>query len=262
MEERLSGDPSRYDGNSAVPQRLCPPLIEPIITYVRTLRFTGPEQVKRYFRLFGDLEYDVLSLRAEASGLTLKLREVRRRIEQGLTLLPEDEQAIGRSSRELVEHLYQKAERLRTAMTGARNFRFDPKREEQSYYLLTDITTALMGVEDPAIRRREREPLNIACEAYGRLDLNALLDLHDNVQQFLGLQRRDRLDIDEEQEWRQKLEDLGRTHPLCCAGCLEDPRSIARKMTALKQRIAREQQRVEYLALVYAAAVKAARFVS
>ena len=54
-------------------------MVEPFVTYIRTLRFIGPEIEKRYFRIFGDLEYDLLALRIETSVMRHRLREVKRR---------------------------------------------------------------------------------------------------------------------------------------------------------------------------------------
>ena len=234
-------------------------LVEPILSYMRMLRFTGPDQVKRYYRLFGDLEYDLLSLRAENAVMQIRLREVKRRVVSCVALSDEEERQINVDSHDLSEHLFDRLERLQRSIAASRSFRYDTTREQQSYYLLADIAYAIMGIEDSAVRARERETLNIACQAYSRLDLSALIDLHDSVQRFLALQRRERLDEIEETEWRQKLEDLQRTHPLCCVRWLEDPASITQRMSSLKRKIDAQQTELERIAMVYNAIVTVMR---
>ena len=80
-------------------------MVEPILLYYRLLHFTGPEQTKRYYRLFGDLEYDLLSLRIEREVMGLRLREVKRRMSSCALITEEDERNISVSSHELAEHL-------------------------------------------------------------------------------------------------------------------------------------------------------------
>lgn len=235
------------------------PLVEPILSYMRMLRFNGPEQVKRYYRLFGDLEYDLLSLRAENAVMQIRLREVKRRVLSCVLLSDDEERQINVDSHDLAEHLFDRVERLQRSIASSRGFRFDATREQQSYYLLADIAYAIMGIEDSAVRARERETINIACEAYGRLDLSALIDLHDSVQQFLALQRRERLDDYEEVEWRKKLENLQRSHPLCCIKWLDDPASITRRLSSLKRKIKSQQAELERVTMVYGAIVTAMR---
>lgn len=243
-----------------LPAGACAPIIEPIIRFVRMQCFTGPEKVKRYYRLFGDLEYDLLALRAESAAMRLRLREIRRRIEHEVTVTPEDERRICTSSHDLTEHLYRRAEGIQSSITRARNFRYDAEREQQGCLLFADIAAAVVGIADAGLRSRERASLTAAIEAYGRLDLATLLDLHDHVQQFVSLQRRDRLDPHEEQEWRQKFAALNASHPLRRAGSLDDPGVISARMASLRRRITVEQAGLEHLAMVYLAAVRASRF--
>lgn len=235
------------------------PLVEPIISYMRMLRFTGPEQVKRYYRLFGDLEYDLLSLRAENTVMQIRLREVKRRVLSSVILRDEEERQINVDSHDLAEHLFDRVEGLQRSIASSRGFRFDSTREQQSYYLLADIAYAIMGIEDRAVRARERETLGIACGAYSRLDLSALIDIHDSVQTFLAVQRRERLDDIEETEWRQKLENLRRTHPLCCVKWLDDPSTITRRMSSLKRQINVRQGELEKITFVYQSIVNVMR---
>jgi hypothetical protein len=259
----MSTDHNRHlpDGTERIPlpHGMYSPIVEPILRYVRAQCFIGPEQIKRYYRLFGDLEYDRLALRAETAVMRLRLREVHRRMNNNSTISPDEEREICLSSHDLTEHLYRKAEEIQTAIARARSFRYDPEREHQGCLLFADIATAIMGIADRAVRARERESLNAAMSAYGRLDLATLIDLHDHVQQFVGLQRRDRLDEHEESEWQQRLEALNAQHPLSRAGALDDPRRISERMALLKRRIMKEQSELEHLAMVYLAAVRAAR---
>jgi hypothetical protein len=238
------------------------PIVESILRCVRMQCFVGPEQIKRYYRLFGDLEYDLLALRAETAAMGLRLREVRRRLLDRGAVTPDDERDICVSSHDLTEHLYRRAEDIQAAIARARNFRYDFEREQQGCLLFADIAAAIMGIADPALRARERESLTAAIDAYGRLDLSTLIDLHDRVQQFVGLQRRDRLDDHETTDWNQRLEAFNARHPLSRASALDDPKKIAARMAQLKRRIEREQARLEHLAMVYLAAVRAGRFSS
>jgi hypothetical protein len=237
-------------------------LVEPILSFIRMQRFTGPEQVKRYYRLFGDLEYQLLSARAHTAAMRMRLREAKRWLSRQTPIDELKEEQIALRSDDLVDGHFQKAMRLQRSISASRNFRYNALREQQSFYILSDIALAIMGIEDCAIRSRERETLNIACEAYGRLDLSALIDVHDSVQQFLSLQRRDRLDDHEEQEWRQKLESLRRTHPICCLKWLEDSVQVTRRIAMLKKRIAREERELQWLTVAYRAAVDVSRQVN
>ncbi len=234
-------------------------LVEPIVSFARMRSFTAPALVKRYYRLFGDLEFELANARADTAVLRLRLREVRRRVSRGSVIDEVDEQQIESHSRDLADHMVQKSQRLQRSIATSRNFRYDALREQQSFYLLSDIAVAIMGIEDRSVRARERETLSVACEAYGRLDLSALIDMHDSVQGFLALQRRDRLDDHEEQEWRQKLEDLRRSHPMCCMKWTTDGVQVNRRSSMLRRRIAREHRELRYLRVVYDAAVDTSR---
>lgn len=236
------------------------PLVEPVLTYLRTLRFTGPEQLRRYYRLFGEMEHDLLSLRAELAAVDLRLREVRRRIERGDAISQEDERRICSVAHELTEHLYHRAESYQALVDRVHAFRFDPERERQALVLLADIATAVLGIADSTLRGRQMETLHQASDAYGRLDIATLVDLHDSVQQLVGVQRRERLDPVEEQQWRHKLHELWSAPPLSSCTTLDDPRLIAGRMQLLKSRIERRQRKLEERATVYLAAVKVGRF--
>jgi hypothetical protein len=235
------------------------PIVEPILNFVRLQCFTGPDQVKRYYRLFGDLEYDLLTLRAETEAMRLRLREVRRRMQSSATLSVEDEREICVSSHDLTEHMYRKAEDVQNAIARGRAFRYDRAREAQSCLLLADIAAAVVGIADSALRMRERESLTAAIDAYSRLDIATLIDLHDHVQQFVALQRRDHLDPHEEEEWRQKSRAVLARHPLSHAATYDDPKKISERMATLTRRITRQQSRLEYIAMVYLGAVEVAR---
>jgi hypothetical protein len=234
-------------------------MIEPILSYCRLLRFKGPELAKRYYRIFGDLEYDLMSLKTESEVMSLKLKDLQRRLHIRVPINDEEEHRINSVAHEIAEPLYTRLDDMHARIRAARDFHYNSCREREGYYLLADIATAIMGVEDHAVRVRERETLTIACEAYGRLDLSALTDLHDGVQNFLSMQRREHLDTNEEQEWLVKLEELRRTPPLCYADCLNDADGISDRMRTLKNKIRREEKRLERLGIAYLAAVHTIR---
>jgi hypothetical protein len=252
------------DGTERIPlpRGTYAPIVESILRYVRLQCFVGPEQIKRYYRLFGDLEYDRLALRAETAVMRLRLREVRRRLASNRTISPEEEREICVTSHEMTEHLYRQTELKQASIARSRNFRYDREREQQGCLLFADIAAAIVGIADPALRARELDALTAAIDAYGRLDVATLIDLHDRVQQFVGLQRRERLDEHEECEWHQKLAVLSSRHPLARAADLDDPKRISARMAQLKRRIDREQKELEHLAMVYLAAVRASRYTS
>lgn len=252
--------PDARDGTRQLPRGSYAPIVESILRYVRTQCFVAPEQIKRYYRLFGDLEYDLLALRAETGAMKLRLREVRRRMSLDAEVSAEDEREICASSHDLTEHLYRRAENVHAAMTRARNFRFDPERERQGCILFADIAAAVVGIADPSVRAREQGSLGSAIDAYGRLDISTLIDLHDHVQSFVSLQRRDRLDDHEETEWTQKLIALRTRHPLSRVGWLEDPTTISARMQLLRRRVIVAQRQLEHVAMIYLAAVRVARY--
>jgi len=235
-------------------------MVEPFITYIRTLRFIGPELEKRYFRIFGDLEYDLLALRIETSVMHYRLREVKRRMKASLWISAEDERVISVTSHELNEHLYDQLERLHHRITEAKSFRYDQERERQGFFLLNDIAMAILGLEDSGRRESERETLDQACDAYSRLDISELLDLHDSVQQLLALERRDEVDLKEREQWEERLEEILGRYPLRYARVLETPDGIENRMEKLKRKIAEEQERLEGLGMVYTGAIRSMRF--
>lgn len=235
-------------------------MVEPFVTYIRTLRFTGPEIEKRYFRIFGDLEYDLFALRIETAVMRLRLREVKRRARACMWINSDDERQISVTSHELNEHLYDRLEHLHKRIAAAKNFRYDQERERQGYYLFSDIATAIIGLGEDDRRNHELPELDRACDAYSRLDLNELLDIHDGVQQLLGLQRRTQATRGELEGWEDGLMKLYERYPLRHAPLLETPDGIEMRLDRLKRRIGREQNRLESLGMVYTGAIRVMRF--
>ena len=135
-------------------------LVEPILSYMRMLRFTGPDQVKRYYRLFGDLEYDLLSLRAENAVMQIRLREVKRRVVSCVTLSDEEERQINVDSHDLSEHLFDRIERLQRSIAASRScpLRHDPRASEH-YLLATYRRRDQSASKIPAVRARERDTI-------------------------------------------------------------------------------------------------------
>jgi ribosomal protein L29 len=215
---------------------------------------------RKYYRLFGDLEYDLLSLRAETGVMSLRIREVKRRIPLCRHFSEDDERKVRVTSHELSEHRYSKLETLRDRMASSRSFTFDVEAERQSFYLLADVAHAILGIGASERRMRELEILDRACEAYARLDLPELHDLHERVQGYLAYERRDRLDESEERLWRERIAALEEQTPLRFHGCLEDPGFINSRVRRLRRAIAREQDRLEHLGMTYTALVRAARY--
>jgi hypothetical protein len=220
----------------------------------------APEIERRYYRLFGDLEYDLLALRIEKAVMELRLREVRRRATACVWISAEDERQISVTSHELNEHLYTKLERLHARITTARNFKYDHDVERQGYLLLRDIATAVLGLGDVAVRRHEQEKLRQACDAYAKLDISEMIDLHDSVQDLLAMERRDKLDDDEVARWRRMLDEMISRHPLRFADLLETPEGITARTETLRRTIARDQERLEGEGMIYNAAISAMRF--
>ncbi len=235
-------------------------MVESFVSYMRLLHFALPDASRRYYRLFGDLEYDLSALRAETGLMTLRLREVKRRIAHRCFISEEDERRISVTSHELTEDRYESLDELRSRISSARNFRFDAARERQAYFLLNDIAHAILGIGESLIRSRELDTLDRACEAYGRLDLAELFDIHEHVQPYLAHQRRDHLDAAEEMLWRERLETLSTRHPLRYCSRMDDPAFIKRRIEHFKRAIAHEQDKLERLGMSYTAAVRAARY--
>ncbi|MEP7218833.1 MAG: hypothetical protein ABI876_07940 [Bacteroidota bacterium] len=235
-------------------------MVEPFVTYIRTIHFLGPDLEKRYFRIFGDLEYDLLALKIETEVMKLRLREVRRRATTCVWISPEDERQINVTSHELNEHLYNRLERLRDRIAYVKQFRFDHDLEKQGYYLLYDIATAVLGIADAETRNRERDTLENACAAYARLDLSELLEIHDQVQEMVGLGRRDRLEAAEKVEWHEGLRKILSRHPLRHAEVMISPEGITGRMEMLKRKITIQQKTLENYGMVYTAAVRAIRY--
>jgi hypothetical protein len=235
-------------------------MVDTYITYVRARSFVAPSVEKRYFRLFGDLEYDLLALRIETSVMTLRLREVQRRAVTCIWISTDDERQISVTSHELNEHLYTRLERLQSHIAAAKSFRYDPEGEQQCLVLFRDIAMAVLGIGDEATRRRAQARLDSACDAYARLDVSELIDLHDGVQDLLALERREALDPEENAMWETKLVEIAAHHPMRYAGLLETSEGIATRTEMLKRKIAQAQQRLEMAGMVYTAAIRAIRF--
>jgi len=235
-------------------------MVDSFIAYIRARTFVVPEIEKRYYRLFGDLEYDLLALRVERGVMELRVREVKRRAMACVWISTEDERQISITSHELNEHLYTRLERLHARITTAKAFKFDHECEQQGYVLLRDIATAILGIGDSAARRREQEKLDDACAAYGNLDISELIDIHDGVQDLLALERRDALDPEERATWEEKIAELAAGHPVRFAAILETPEGIASRTEDLKRKITIEQERLEISGMIYTAAVRAMRF--
>lgn len=235
-------------------------MIESFISYMRTLHFSVPEASRRYYRLFGDLEYDQLALRAENKVMVLRIREVKRRMARFAWVSEEDERQISITSHELAEYFYTRLETLKARMATARSFTFDATAERQSRLLLADIAHAILGLRDAARRDREQPTLDRACGAYAILDIPELLDIHEQVQNLLAHERREQLEESEELAWRRKQDELSVQHPLPHCARLDDPAYITRKTEGLKRSILREQNRLEQLGLTYTSAVRSMRF--
>ncbi|MBS1913964.1 MAG: hypothetical protein JST22_18390 [Bacteroidetes bacterium] len=235
-------------------------MTEPFLAYIRTLYFIGPEVEKRYYRLFGDLEYDLLSLRVECAVMDLRIREVKRRATAAVPIDSNAERRISETSQELNEHLYARLERLQKRTAAAKSFRYDHESEAHGYYLVRDIATAILGLRRQEARVRHLETLDDACQAYRQLDIAELIDLHESVQHLLAQERRTVLSRKEAGEWRRRLSALHRRHPLCRSMILDTPEQIAAHAERLKRSIARWQARLEQRGVVYAAGIRSLRF--
>lgn len=233
--------------------------MQTFITYIRTLYFVAPEIEKRYYRLFGDLEYDLLALRIETSVMELRLREIKRRVATCTTISEHEERQISVTSHELNGHLYTRLETLHARMTKAREFRYDIAREQQGRLLFSDIASAVIGIYDDRTRSREQKTLDRACEAYGRLDLATLVDLHDQVQELLSVERRETPDPAEVEQWEHDASELLAQHPLRFHTVLDSMTGISDHLEKLKRRITRQQNRLEQIGMTYNGAVRGMR---
>ena len=119
---------------------------------------------------------------------------------------------------------------------------------------------AIVGIADPHARSREQETLEVACEAYSRLDISELIDIHDRVQDLVAMARRDQMEPDEHMKWRTLLGELYDRHPLRHAEVLASPEGISARMEMLKRKIGRQQEHLELSGMVYSAAVKTMRY--
>lgn len=235
-------------------------MVDSFLAYIRARAFLGPEAEKRYYRLFGDLEYDILSLQAELAVMDLRVREVKRRLASAVMISALDERRISATSHELNEHLYARLERLHARIAAAKSFRYDHESERQGYYMLSDIAVAVMGLRDPAVREQRASVVDEAVAAYEKLEIAEMIDLHESVQSLPAMERREALSAEEDNRWREMLAALYARHPLRMAQLLDRPEAIEKHTLRLKQRIDRRQQQLEVRGMVYAAAVGALRF--
>jgi hypothetical protein len=60
--------------------------------------------------------------------------------------------------------------------------------------------------------------------------------------------------------WEEKLAELLSHHPLRHAHVLDTPDGITGRLETLKQKIARQQEQLEYAGMLYTAAIRAMRF--
>lgn len=235
-------------------------MIEEFIAYIRTRWYLAPEIERRYYRLFGDLEYDLLALKVEWAAMDIRVREVRRRVASAVAITSHDEREINAASHEMSEHLYAMLERLHARIAAAKRFRYDPESEAHGCFLLRDIATAVFGLHDAADRERQRALVESACDAYARGDVAALMDLHEAVQPLVACERRDSIAREEQEFWTAKLRRLMGRHPICRAALMDSPEGIADRSNSLKRRVDAAQARLEWHSVAYAAAIAALRF--
>lgn len=233
---------------------------DPLLIYARTVRFVGPEIARRYYRIFGDLEYDLLALRAEIVTTGYLVRFLNQAFANNQPMTPETEGLIRHAAHEATAGEYQALEELRMAIRSAKEFRYQAEQERECYCLLADIAEAIVGIEDAGRRRREQETLTLACDAYGRLDVGALTEIHEMVQPLLSLARRERLEEAEEEEWHRRIEELQNCEPLRLARYLADAAHITARMDQLKQRVQNRTKLLTRLELASTSLLRYGRF--
>lgn len=246
------------------------PMVDAFIGYHEHLYFIVPDIYRRYYRLYGDLEYDRVSLRAEISVMELRIREVLRRARSHASISATEEREISTTSHELGSHLYKRLQSLHARIVRSRAFRFDHKRERHGRFLLHDIATAVLGLADDELRARQAGTLAAACAAYGGVDITRLLDIHERVQDLLAAERRDHIETTSEEEhqdlraeqadWERRTEELYENYPLTFRNILDTPEGIAQHELRLRNSITRLQWRLERTAVIYDGVVAATRF--
>lgn len=235
---------------------------DPFIHYIRSLHFVVPGLERRYWRLFGDLEYDLRSLRVELAVIERSIARARAVLTSGATISPELERSIDRSTRQEEVARYRRLEIFRSRVDHARGFTFNREREIQARTMLADIAGIVLGIGDSAARQRHSVLLRSACEAYASLDLEALLDFHDRVQELPVGERRDQCSEQEQEAWRRQIETLYARHPLRSAHVLDVPSTISRHMRHLRSRIDSAQEQLSRQVLVYLSIVSASQHVN
>ncbi|MBL7989652.1 MAG: hypothetical protein JNJ94_16445 [Chlorobi bacterium] len=235
-------------------------LCDPLLIYTRTVRFVGPEIARRYYRIFGDLEYDLLALRAEIVATGHLVRLLNQLFAGSQPIVPETERLIRHAAHEAAAREYQELEELRVATRSAKEFRYQAEQERECYCLLADIAEAIVGIEDTTRRRRHQETLTLACDAYGRLDVGTLTELHEMVQPLLSIARRERLGEAEEKEWHKRISELQNHPPLRLARYLADAAHITARMDELKRRIQRRTALLTRIELASASLLRHGRF--
>ncbi len=234
-------------------------LARPILAYIRAYYIEAPQSAQRYFQLFGELDYELKSVRTERHIMSLRLEEIQRLVERGVAVNERILQSALLTARKRSNDKLDSLARLRKRINASGQFQFDPNVEKESFYLLADITGAIMGMGDSDLRKREQETFTMACEAYGRLDTPELTDIHESVQGFLSLPRREYLEEEEAVVWSAKLARLYRAYPLNRAEFMASEERIAEKIITTQRRIAREQTALERMAMACIAALRSNR---
>ncbi len=235
-------------------------MIEPYVNYMHARCFVVPEIERRYYRLFGDLEYDIMSLRTEIAVSEQRLDVVRRRIKAALPITARDERNITSASHELHGHRYHHLEQMHARIAAAKAFRYDPETEQHGRYMLADIALAILGLKDPLARARRGNTLDQAAAAYARLDIADMMDLHESVQDLLACERRDTLSAEEQTKWRGELAALYARHPARLAEILNSPEAITRRTRWLRRRADVYGRQLAASTVVYAGAIRVIRF--
>jgi|GEM_PF-2531902 len=232
---------------------------DPFIHYIHSVHFVAPGLERRYWRLFGDLEYDLRSLRIEMTVMARRIERARMALDAGETITPDRERSIDVAVRSEELPGYRRLENFRARIDRARGFVFDRERESQARVMLADIAGAILGIDDRALRQRHLAMLRSACAAYGALDLEALLDLHDRVQELPIGERRDECSQQEQAAWQRQLDALYARHPLRSASVLDAPPTISAHIAGLRSRIDGAQARLSRVILTYLAIVAASQ---